>query len=109
MSLSDLRTIASYPATRGLYGVTTLLTFGQFVDRLRVHLRLDLPDTVRRDDSLYEQLGLDSIQAFELMVVTEASAGSVIPPATFPELYSVGDAYAYYKERRALGSSQDWP
>lgn len=46
---------------------------------------------------LFDDLGLDSMQAFQLLVVVEAMAGADLPPEELPPLFTVGDAYRYYR------------
>lgn len=77
------------------------LDFREFVDELRSALTTDLPESVTPYDGLYDDLGFDSFQAFELLIVVEGIAGNVVPPAEVPELYTLGDVHAYYQE---LGS-----
>lgn len=52
--------------------------------------------TLTPTTGLYDELGLDSFDAFRLLLLIEELADSLIPPAVVPELYSVGDAYGYY-------------
>lgn len=73
------------------------LPFDQFstlvVERLR------LPDEpLAPDDGLYTTLALDSFQSLELLVVIEAMADVEVPPAVLPQLFTMGDAYEYYRE-----------
>jgi acyl carrier protein len=77
------------------------MTFEEFVAQLRVLLRVDIPDPVDPSASLYDELGLDSFQAFELLIVVEALAGNVVPPATPAELFTLADAFAYYEDLAA--------
>jgi acyl carrier protein len=59
-------------------------------------LRLDGENRFGREVGLFDDWGLDSLQAFEMIVVIESMAGCVVPPAELPELLTVGDAYTYY-------------
>jgi len=77
-----------------------MLTFDQFADRVISTLNLDAPDDADQIDEhldLYDQLGVDSFQAFQLIVMSEALAGSEIPPLELPDLYTLGDVYDYYR------------
>jgi acyl carrier protein len=53
-------------------------------------------DGVSRSADLYEEIGLDSLQTFELIVLSEQMAGLMIPPVEIPAINSMGDAYDYY-------------
>ena len=81
--------------------VNSLTDFERFVERLRELLRAELPQSVTRYDGLYDELGFDSFQAFELLIVVESLAGTVMPPPELPEIYTLGDAYTYYQQLRA--------
>jgi acyl carrier protein len=76
------------------------LDFDVFVTRLSLHLRVDFPDGAGRDTSLYEDLGLDSLQAFELLIIIEGLAEAMVAPLDIPALYTLGDAFAYYEDLR---------
>lgn len=77
------------------------MEFENFVQRLRQNISADLPESLSPNDGLYDELGLDSFQAFELLIIVESLAGSLVPPVDIPELYTVGDAYAYYRKLRS--------
>lgn len=76
------------------------MTFDQFVERIATLLKLDLPEQVGPDASLYDDVGIDSFEAFQLLIVIEGLAECLVPPLEFPELYTLGDAYAYYQVLR---------
>lgn len=78
------------------------MDFPTFVQHLRSVLSAEVPGSVTASDNLYEELGFDSFQAFELLVVIESAAGNLVPPAEVPELYTLGDAHAYYETLRKL-------
>jgi acyl carrier protein len=46
--------------------------------------------------SLFDELGLDSMNAFELIIITEQLAGLSVPLPDLPPIFTLGDAYAYY-------------
>jgi acyl carrier protein len=48
------------------------------------------------DIDLYEEWGLDSLQAFELIILTEQLAGLDVPVVEVPAMFTIGDAYIYY-------------
>jgi len=75
--------------------------FNQFVERIAALLRVEIPTPINPYDSLYDDLGLDSVQALELMIVVEALAESLVPPMQMPELYTLADAFEYYRRLRA--------
>jgi acyl carrier protein len=50
---------------------------------------------------LYDELGLDSFEAFRLLLLIEELAGVDFPTDTLPELWVVGDAYRYYERLAA--------
>lgn len=73
-----------------------VLELPEFADRLAAHLEVD---STRRDEraSIFEDWVLDSLRTFQLIVVVEAMAGVAVPPASIPEMYSIGDVYGYYR------------
>jgi acyl carrier protein len=77
------------------------VNFDDFVDQLRSILSAEIPPSVTQYDSLYDELGFDSFQAFELLIVVESLAGNLVPPEQLPELYTLGDAHAYYQQLRS--------
>jgi acyl carrier protein len=58
--------------------------------------------------NLVEDLELDSLQALELVVLTEDMAGLVVPPETEPLIFTLGDAFEYYKGIVAMKQREDW-
>lgn len=77
------------------------MNFDQFVERVGTLLDVEIPKPVNPYDSLYDDLGFDSFQAFELMIVVEGLAESMVPPMELPELYTLADAFEYYQQLRA--------
>lgn len=71
-----------------------LQSFGQ---RVAVLMEIEIPDEVSPYDGLFEEWALDSLQAFQLIVVIEALADVMVPPPSIPEMFTVGDAYAYFQ------------
>jgi acyl carrier protein len=75
-----------------------VLAFDQFSERLLRSLRVPLPrEGISPATLIFEDLGLDSIQAFEMILVTEEIAETLIPPAELPPMFTLGDVYAYYR------------
>lgn len=78
------------------------MTFDEYVARLFSELHLERRNSYDVGDDLFEKIGLDSLQAFELILVTEEMAGLSqvtglsIPPSDIPVISTLGDAYEYY-------------
>lgn len=77
------------------------MEFDEFIDELRVMLTAELPESVAPYDGLYDELGFDSFQAFELLIVVEAMAETLVAPEDVPELFTLGDAHAYFEHLRS--------
>lgn len=77
-----------------------MLDFDAFAARVLKFLSLAVTKPPAPDDDLYNYLGIDSLQAFQLIVAVEAMAGTDVPPADFPELYTLGDAFDYFRLRK---------
>jgi acyl carrier protein len=73
------------------------VTFEQFAETLLTRLRFGGPVQVEPGTGLYDELELDSVHALEMIVVIENMADIVVPPPELPELWTVGDAFAYYR------------
>lgn len=73
-----------------------------FIAKLRSILSVEIPKDVNPYSSLYGDLGLDSFQAFELIVVTEDLAECIVPPLEIVELYTLADAFAYYRRLKQV-------
>jgi acyl carrier protein len=58
--------------------------------------------------SLEGDIGVDSLQSLEVIIVTEQMAGVWIPPAVQPEIFTVADAYSYYVECYSRRDSEAW-
>ena len=72
-----------------------MLTFETYCDRLFRALDLAIDDEIRNDSNLAD-IGMDSLDLFELLVFTEQIAGLMSPPTLTPEFITLGDAYNYY-------------
>lgn len=74
----------------------TALTFEGFCDALGDRMELTLPSDLGR--SLTDDLEIDSLRLFEMIVVVEGIAYLEVPPEDLPELLTLGDAYTYYRQ-----------
>jgi|GEM_PF-3520499 len=70
--------------------------FESFVESLLTHMHVPLPERLDVSIGLYDELGLDSIQALELLIIIEAWADLAVPPADIPEIFTLGDAWKYF-------------
>jgi acyl carrier protein len=73
------------------------MNFESFAAMVIERLRLEDVGPVDATSGLYDDLGIDSFQAFELLIVIEAAAGLDVPPPELPELYTLGNAFTYYE------------
>jgi acyl carrier protein len=72
------------------------MTFDEFAIFLAQALELEPPITLQPTTGLYDELGLESLQAFQMVIAIETRAGLEIPEDDVPELYTLGDAYEYF-------------
>ena len=84
-----------------------MLEFEEYVARVTKLLDVPAPTTLDRDYGLYENLGIDSLQAFELLIITEQLAGLSVPPPSIPAIFTLGDAYDYYVVSKAAAREMD--
>jgi len=83
------------------------LEFTTFATALLGRLRVDhRAHDLRPDASLFDELGLDSIQAFEMLLVIEEAAELMVPPDELPLIFTLGDAYGYYLKACRAASDQ---
>lgn len=75
-----------------------MLSLDEYCRRIFGLLDVPAPEPVDAAAGLFEELALDSLQAFELVVATEQLAGREVPPPELPAIWTVGDAYRYYCE-----------
>jgi len=85
------------------------MTFDEYVARLFKALHLERTGSFDRSDDLYETVGLDSLQAFELILFTEELAGLSVPPSEIPMIFTLGDAYSYYESARVMSKTDVIP
>lgn len=83
-----------------------MLTFQEFVAELARQLDLSAIAAATPTTDLYEELGLDSLQAYELVYVAEELAGAVSPDPLlggsgedppFEPIATLGDVHDYYQ------------
>lgn len=72
-----------------------------FARELASLLQLEDEDEFESSTSLFDDWALDSLQAFAMILVIEAMAGIDVPSPDLPDLYTVGDAYGYFRSLRA--------
>jgi acyl carrier protein len=75
--------------------------FDEFVARLRIGFSGPIPDPATPDTGLYDDMGLDSLAAFELIIAVETLAESLALLPEMPALFTLGDAFAYFEDLRA--------
>lgn len=78
------------------------LPFDAFAEQLRSELALPAAP-LAPDTRLVEDLGFDSVLAFELLLVIEDIVGALLPEALLGQLLTVGDVYDVYCTRLAHG------
>jgi acyl carrier protein len=76
------------------------LDFDDLVAHLARELHLALPDPVLPSTGLFDDLELDSLGAFELLVAIEDVAGCDAPPLELPRMFTLGDVHDYYVRLR---------
>jgi acyl carrier protein len=78
--------------------VTVPLSFEAYARKLLEMLGIDEfgPELLQPGASLVEDIGLDSMQVFQVMIFSEALADALVPPDFPPLLFSLHDAYQYY-------------
>lgn len=72
------------------------LSLEAFFDAVSRRVSFAVPANATPYDSFSDDLSFDSLEVFELLVVTEILAGVDVPPASTPELASFVDLYDYY-------------
>jgi acyl carrier protein len=75
------------------------LEFDEFVASLVARLAEVLafnPRELTAASGLYDEVGLDSVDAVEVVLKIEELAGSHEPSIDLPQLLTLGDAYDYY-------------
>ena len=83
--------------------------FSQLVyHTLGKYLRLD-PSALHPEDSLRDDLGLDSLQTIELVYEVESAFDLQIPDEDFGRLRTIGDVVLYLHERTQLAEKSSRP
>ena len=59
-------------------------------------LGIEAERPINRYLGLFDELGFDSLQSFQLMVVVEGLAGLQVPSENPPGMFTMDDAYRYY-------------
>lgn len=54
--------------------------------------------TVTADYGLFDELGFDSFELLNVIVVAEELADVLVPPADIPDMLTAGSLYAYYQQ-----------
>jgi len=80
--------------------------FAAFCRLVHANLQLDGPLADSREVGLFDDLALDSLQTFQLVILIEESAGLMVPPEFPPEMYTIGQAFDYYLQAARLAASQ---
>ena len=75
-----------------------MVKYDAYISLMAELLKVPLHSQLNVESSLYEDWGIDSLQTFELIIITEQFAGLAVPPAEIPAMFSLGDAYAYYQQ-----------
>jgi acyl carrier protein len=75
---------------------TSHLDFALFVAAVVRELDIDPPLQPTPTTDLYDDLGLDSLQAMELLLLVEEWAGRRNATEALPVLFTLGDAYTWY-------------
>lgn len=75
-----------------------------FEDFIKPFAREFNPDNlpISRSTGLYDELALDSFDAFRLLLFLEDLADVPFPPNDVPKLFTVQDAYRYYVDLAAF-------
>jgi len=80
----------------------TPVTFDEFT--LQLTSEFDLSHPLNPDALLMDDLGLDSLDCFNLVLFLEELAGvtSELQPLPYPVLITVSDAFSYFQEAKRL-------
>jgi acyl carrier protein len=73
-----------------------MLDYDRMSARVAELLGLEIDGPIDPGVGLYDELGLDSFQALQLIVIIESLADAPVPPLDLPELFTMQDAYDYY-------------
>lgn len=73
-----------------------ILTFESYVARLNRIIGPVVPVDAGEETTVSDDLGIESIRVYELVIVTENLASCDVPPDELPILFTLGDLYQYY-------------
>lgn len=85
-----------------------MFDYEAFSERIAELIGIDVQPPLNPYDGLYTDLGLDSLQAFELIIIIETLADAV-PLDDVPELYTMQDAFEYYAHLSRESAAAPWP
>jgi hypothetical protein len=83
------------------------MTFNEYASSLEKAIGVTFPPAYGPDTGLFDEIDLDSLSAFELILFTEDLAGLTVPPAEPPSLATLGDAFSYYLAASRLAAGAD--
>ena len=90
----------SHPSSNGLQQ-QVYATLGDYLRRN--------PEALHPEDSLRDDLGLDSLQTIELVYQVESAFDIQIPDEDFGRLQTIGDVVTYLGERTGLANNHVSP
>lgn len=73
------------------------MTFAAFARMLVSRLGFDDVQDLQPWTGLFDDVGIDSFQAFEMLIIIETAAGLDVPPPELPHILTLGDAFDYYE------------
>jgi acyl carrier protein len=73
-----------------------MLTIDEFCMRVLDGIGIDYSPPIDTSADLYAELGVDSLQSFQLIVLVEALAGCDSPPVELPHILTLSDAFVYF-------------
>lgn len=73
-----------------------IATLEDFSERICALLGIDVVGVANPHDSIFDSWGLDSLQAFQMLIIIESLANVSVPPLAIPAIFTVQDAYDYY-------------
>lgn len=72
------------------------LNFHSYVARLNMIMGPVVPVDAGEETTIADDLGIESIKVYELVIVTENLASCDVPPDELPGLFTLGDLHQYY-------------
>ena len=82
-----------------------MLTIEQFIPRFAAQFGHD-HRSIEPSTGLFDELGLDSFDAFRMILFLEELAAIDVPPDDIPPIFTVSDAYGYYAQLRDIADKQ---